>query len=296
MESWARCVEWTRCIMGSLRPADSWLPSMRLLYLSLSYSIRHVAAFLALCQLQSTHHSTLLLAAFMYLFSGLGVTAGVHRYWTHHSYEATPTMELLLLCMFAIADQGSVIGWALTHAVHHRYSDTDHDPHNRTAGFWYSHMAWVFDNRKFVLPQEEIDRVSLRLSPLVRCHDACSAWLDPLLSLGAPMLIASLWGDAYGGLMVAGALRWCLVLHATFTVNSLAHGIRPDGTFGPIDSLVVSIITLGEGWHEWHHKYPFDYAAADSSRLLWNPTKVFIDCCATAGLCSRRRVRGGTCL
>ena len=48
----------------------------------------------------------------MYLFSGLGVTAGVHRYWTHHSYEATPTMELLLLCMFAIADQGSVIGWA----------------------------------------------------------------------------------------------------------------------------------------------------------------------------------------
>ena len=266
--------------------------TVRFCYLSVSYSARHaMAAYALLCT--RIHPYTLALAVALWVFSGLGVTAGAHRYWTHRTYEATPAMEALLLFMFALADQGSVAGWALTHAVHHRYSDTAHDPHNRHMGFGYSHLLWVFDNRKFTLPQEDINRILIRITPLVHQHDMHAAWLDPVLSLSVPTLIAhALWGDALGGLLVGGALRWCVVMHATFTVNSLAHGVRADGSLGPTDNLFVSLVSLGEGWHRYHHECPWDYAAAQRGQWLWNPTKVFIDACALVGLCSRRRGRG----
>eukprot|EP00933_Yihiella_yeosuensis_P080099 TRINITY_DN93503_c0_g1_i1.p1 TRINITY_DN93503_c0_g1~~TRINITY_DN93503_c0_g1_i1.p1 ORF type:complete len:189 (+),score=36.85 TRINITY_DN93503_c0_g1_i1:265-831(+) len=119
-------------------------------------------------------------------------------------------------------------------------------------------------------------------------------------SLAMPTLVASLWGEARNGFLVAGALRWMCVQHITFFVNSVAHG-EQDGTderafdvsacgIGPRVSVLVSILALGEGWHDYHHLMPWDYACAELGAWdQWNPTKVFIDFCCALGLAKGRR-------
>jgi stearoyl-CoA desaturase (delta-9 desaturase) len=168
---------------------------------------------------------TALLALALWPFTGLGVTAGAHRLWSHGTFTPTTTMELLLLLMFAMADQGPVMSWALTHKAHHRHSDTPLDPHNRTRGFWHSHIGWVLDpSTSAGVTREDALRVVTRSSAAVKAHDRHCVWLDPLCNLGVPTAIAACWGDALGGLLVAGALRWIVVQHVTFLVNSMAHG------------------------------------------------------------------------
>merc|ERR1711974_543670 len=118
---------------------------------------------------------------------------------------------------------------------------------------------------------------------------------DPVWSLFMPTLVAYFWGETLNGFLVAGALRWMYVQHVTFFVNSVAHGERNpggagedkflfDGTasdIGPRVSLLTTVCALGEGWHDYHHLFPWDYAAAElGSWDQWNPTKMFIDLCA----------------
>eukprot|EP00928_Gymnodinium_smaydae_P053513 TRINITY_DN37490_c0_g1_i2.p1 TRINITY_DN37490_c0_g1~~TRINITY_DN37490_c0_g1_i2.p1 ORF type:complete len:351 (-),score=42.43 TRINITY_DN37490_c0_g1_i2:140-1192(-) len=264
--------------------------------------IRHMLAVwgLVLCLQGAVGLRTYALAGALWVFSGLGITAGVHRLWTHHSYRATAAMEVLLLIMFATADQGPIVGWALTHTIHHRSADTDGDPHDRTRGFWHAHFGWLFSSNSFLITRAEHARVVSQLGRLVRFHDACYLWLDPLFSLGLPTLLASRWGETRAGFFVAGALRWAIVQHVTFFVNSVAHGeieadsvrsfARGKSGIGPRVSLLVTVLGLGEGWHDYHHLFPWDYAAAELGAWdQWNPTKVFIDMCFHLGLCRDRK-------
>ena len=97
------------------------------------------------------------------------------------------------------------------------------------------------------------------------------------------------WGEDYwNGVLVAGSLRYCTCLHFTFLVNSAAHlwGDRPyDSNSVSGENPIVNIFTGGEGWHNWHHKYPFDYAASEFGiSTQWNPSKLFIDSMAKLGL------------
>tara|TARA_A100001015_G_scaffold303250_1_gene392608 strand:+ start:505 stop:861 length:357 start_codon:yes stop_codon:yes gene_type:complete len=68
--------------------------------------------------------------------SGLGITAGAHRLWSHRSYKAKFTLRCFLMILISIANQGSIIHWSRDHRLHHRYSDTDLDPHNINRGFF----------------------------------------------------------------------------------------------------------------------------------------------------------------
>merc|ERR1712087_759287 len=93
--------------------------------------------------------------------------------------------------------------------------------------------------------------------------------------------------------MGPGCLRYLWVLHCTWLVNSAAHlwGSRPyDPASNPAENALVAIASIGEGWHNWHHKYPFDYAASEYGFLSqFNPTKLIIDICASIGLVSERK-------
>jgi len=263
---------------------------------------RHLLALYGLwiCLRGWVGYRTMLLAVSLWIVSGLGVTAGAHRLWAHHSYTATQAMEALLMVMFSIADQGSITGWALTHAMHHSASDTKWDPHNRQAGFWHAHFGWLYSIKRFHLSTAEYRRVMDNLGPAVLFHDRhCVAW-DPAWSLLLPTAIAYFWGEALNGFFVAGALRWAFVQHVTFFVNSVAHGERDEGDthafdatatgIGPRVSLLTTVLALGEGWHDYHHLFPWDYAAAELGAWdQWNPTKVFIDVCDALGLVSGRR-------
>jgi len=263
---------------------------------------RHLLAAMGLvmCFTRGVGWRTYLFAFVLWPLSGLGVTAGAHRLWTHQSYKPKRAMEVLLLVMYSIADQGPIGGWALTHALHHRASDTVHDPHNRNAGFWHAHFGWLFSSQSFTVKPEDYTRIVGSFSNLVKMHDRCCMWWDPLWSLGMPALVASGWGEPKAGLMVAGALRWLLVQHVTFFVNSVAHGERDNECrhafnsaargIGPRVSLLVTLLALGEGWHDYHHHFPWDYAAAELDAWdQWNPTKVFIDICHFLGICEGRR-------
>jgi len=263
---------------------------------------RHSLALYGIYLLVSGHvgAKTVLFSVFLWIVSGLGVTAGAHRLWTHQSYKVTPCMEALLIVMFSIADQGAIEGWALTHAMHHSASDTPADPHDRTQGWWHAHFGWLYSAQQFRLTSADYHRVTEGLSPLVRLHDSISLAWDPLWSHGMPALVASCWGEAANGFFVAGALRWMFVQHVTFFVNSVAHGPREAGDphsfdasadgIGPRVSLLTTVLALGEGWHDYHHLFPWDYAAAElDSWDQWNPTKMFIDACAVVGLTSNRR-------
>lgn len=263
---------------------------------------RHLLALygLVLCLQGSVGRRTCLLAVALWIVSGLGVTAGAHRLWTHRSYHAAPSMQALLIVMYSIADQGPIGGWALTHAMHHSASDTSWDPHNRQAGFWHAHFGWLYSIKNFHISTAEYQRVMGGLGPLVRYHDSVSTLWDPLWSLAMPALVASCWGEALNGLFVAGGLRWAFVQHVTFFVNSVAHGDRNAGHahafdahacgIGPRVSLLTTVLALGEGWHDYHHLFPWDYAAAELNAWdQWNPTKVFIDVCGAVSLASNRR-------
>mmetsp|Transcript_45788 Transcript_45788/g.102574 ORF Transcript_45788/g.102574 Transcript_45788/m.102574 type:complete len:364 (-) Transcript_45788:43-1134(-) len=285
-------------LLGRLR--TMW--SNGILLQAIGIPLRHLLGLygLRLCLQGQVPWQTGLFSLLLWPVSGFGVTAGAHRLWTHQAYKASPTMEALLMLMFSIADQGPIQGWALTHAMHHAASDTRWDPHDRTAGFWYAHFGWLFSGMKFRLASREYNRVLSGLGPAVFFHDRHSLWWDPLWSHGFPALVAAFWGDWVGGLFVAGALRWMTVQHITFAVNSVAHGQQEHGDayafdpaasgVGPRVSVLVSLLALGEGWHDYHHLFPWDYAAAELDAWdQFNPTKVFIDACWLLGLAKDRR-------
>ena len=104
-----------------------------------------------------------------------------------------------------------------------------------------------------------------------------------------PGLVTMALGDGFwNGYWVAGALRYVWVLHVTWCVNSAAHlwGDRPyDPSSNPAENMWVAIGAMGEGWHNWHHKYPYDYATSEHGVFKqYNPTKLFIDTCVFCGL------------
>ena len=126
-------------------------------------------------------------------------------------------------------------------------------------------------------------------------QDAAQKRLDPWWNLAWCFLVPGLvakygWGERFinAGMMVCGAVRYLWVLHCTWLVNSAAHlwGERPyDPQSNPAENPIVSIAAIGEGWHNWHHKYPFDYAASEYGVMTqFNPTKLVIDAAAAVGL------------
>lgn len=142
----------------------------------------------------------------------------------------------------------------------------------------------------------EIDASDLDADCVVRWQIALGGDLFTLLMCyGMPALVPHfLWGESLlNGFLVCGCLRVVFVYHFTWCVNSVAHlwGDRPyDPRSNPAENLLVSVGAMGEGWHNWHHKYPFDYAASElgiSSRF--NPSKLFIDTFAKLGLVTDRR-------
>ncbi|KAG8961516.1 hypothetical protein FRC00_012036 [Tulasnella sp. 408] len=234
---------------------------------------------LAVCAPITTklHCKTAAFSVFWYLVTGLGITAGYHRLWSHRSYNATKVLELWLALAGAGAVQGSIKRWSRDHRAHHRYTDTDFDPYSAHRGLWWSHMGWML-----VKPRHRpgvADISDLNKSRIVRWQHDYYIWLLILMSYIVPTVISGLlWGDFKGGFFYAGAMRSAFVHHSTFCVNSLAHylGEAPfDDKHTPRDHFITALVTMGEGYHNFHHQFPMDYRNA----IKWyqyDPTKWFI--------------------
>lgn len=216
--------------------------------------------------------------AFLYYFmTGLGITAGYHRLWAHRSYNAVLPLQYVLALWGAGAVQGSIKWWSRGHRAHHRYTDTKLDPYNAQEGFWHSHVGWML-----VKPRGKIgvaDVSDLSRNPVAKWQHDNYVMLMLIMGLGFPTLVAGLgWGDWKGGLLFAGAARLVFVHHSTFCVNSLAHwlGETPfDNKHTPKDHFITALVTVGEGYHNFHHQFPMDFRNA----IKWyqyDPTKWFI--------------------
>lgn len=137
------------------------------------------------------------------------------------------------------------------------------------------------------------DVSDLSKNEVVRWQHRWYIWLILLMGFGVPTVIPGLlWGDWRGGYVYAGAARLVFVHHSTFCVNSLAHwlGDAPfDDKHTPRDHIVTAVVTLGEGYHNFHHQFPSDFRNA----IRWyqyDPTKWFIGLCSWLGLASHLKV------
>ncbi|KAK5111693.1 stearoyl-CoA 9-desaturase [Meristemomyces frigidus] len=218
---------------------------------------------------------TAIWAVAYYFATGLGITAGYHRLWAHTSYSATLPLKLFLAAVGGGAVEGSIRWWARDHRAHHRYTDTEKDPYSVRKGLLYSHFGWMLmkQNPKRIGRTDISDLNDDKVVQLQHKH-----YLKVVLFMGLifPMLVSGLlWGDWLGGFIYAGILRIFFVQQATFCVNSLAHwlGDQPfDDRNSPRDHVITALVTLGEGYHNFHHEFPSDYRNA----IEWHqydPTK-----------------------
>ena len=197
----------------------------------------------------------------LYVVSGLGITVGYHRLISHRSFECPRWVRACFLVAGGLALENSALKWCSDHIRHHARCDEEEDPYNATKGFWHSHCGWVLQKRQNSHPKYE---VTLRKDPLVMWQHRY--YVPIVLSgLALPFVVGLLHGGWMGGLscfLLAGVCRTFLVLNSTFCINSICHiwGSQPHGTGDTSrDSWWVSLVTFGEGYHNYHHSYLRDY-------------------------------------
>jgi stearoyl-CoA desaturase (delta-9 desaturase) len=209
------------------------------------------------------------IAAVFYWITGLGITVGYHRYFTHGSFKAKTPLRIALAVAGTMAMQGPVLTWVSDHRRHHRYSDKEGDPHSPwrygndtkalAKGLLFAHLLWLFDTNQTseekyspdLLADKNIRLVSRLFVPLVG------------VSLFLPALIGGLWGMSWHGAITAffwaGLVRITFLHHVTWSINSICH------TFGTEEFQVrdksrnvswLAIASFGESWHNLHHADP----------------------------------------
>merc|ERR1711998_51828 len=257
----------------------------------------HVVGIMGLFYLAEAKAATLWWAFLLWPISGFGITGGAHRLWAHRSYTAGPIYRGVLMIANSIANQGSIWHWARDHRTHHFHSETVADPHDAIRGFWFAHIGWLYlkKDKRVAEAGAKVNVDDLRADGWVMLQRRFDPWWNLYFSFVFPAHVAMvLWGERFAvGFFVPGALRYLWVLHCTWLVNSAAHlwGERPyDPQSNPAENPLVSIAAMGEGWHNWHHKYPFDYAASEYGVMRqFNPTKIVIDTAAALGMVTHRK-------
>ncbi|ORX81221.1 hypothetical protein K493DRAFT_242094 [Basidiobolus meristosporus CBS 931.73] len=229
---------------------------------------------------------TMVWAVVYYFMTGIGITGGYHRLWSHKSYSATLPLQIVYAFVGAGAVQGSIKWWSRGHRAHHRHTDTDKDPYSAQKGLIYSHIGWLI-----MKPEPgkigHADTSDLNKDPVVMTQHKYYAYLALFAGFIFPTLVAGFgWGDWRGGYFFAAVARLVFLHHSTFCVNSLAHYLGEqnfDDKHSPRDHIITALVTFGEGYHNFHHEFPQDYRNAIKF-YQYDPTKWFIRTCALVGL------------
>ena len=220
------------------------------------------------------------------VLTNLSITMGYHRLYSHKSFEAHPFLEAFLLFISAGAFQGSALKWSSDHRIHHRFEDTDKDPYSIKKGFFYAHMGWMMLHESVSLPIQAPDLLKNKL--VKHQHDNYLFW-SIFVGYFLPFIVGYFLGNAVLGIIIAGGIRIFLTQQSTFFVNSLSHtlGNTPYSSEKTAkDSIIVAILTHGEGYHNFHHKFQFDYR--NGIRWYhWDPTKWSIRIASFLGLAKK---------
>ncbi|XP_013107785.1 acyl-CoA Delta-9 desaturase [Stomoxys calcitrans] len=220
---------------------------------------------------------------------GMGITAGVHRLWSHRAYKAKLPLRIFLMLCQSLAFQNCIYEWTRDHRVHHKFTDTDADPHNSRRGFFFAHMGWLLCKKHPDVKEKgkQIDMSDLKADPVVMFQKKYYFIIMPVCCFVLPALFPYYYlGSSLKVCFFVGSmLRYCISLHGTWLVNSAAHfyGMKPyDKNISSVNNKVVSSITFGEGWHNYHHVFPWDYKAAELGNY-YNMTTAFLNIMARIG-------------
>jgi stearoyl-CoA desaturase (delta-9 desaturase) len=235
------------------------------------------------------HWSDIAVFAILYVLTGLGVTVGFHRLFTHRSFATKSWLRGVFAVCGSAAIEGPVISWVADHRKHHAFSDQPGDPHSphvdhgvgwrgALRGLAHAHMGWLFLHtqrgaRKRYAPD-------LIADPVVSFVDRTFLYwaiggLGAAFGLG--WLIGGTLTAALTGLLWGGAVRLLVLHHVTFSINSLCHffGRRRFDTDDESRNLAwLSLLSFGEAWHNNHHAFPTSAAHGmrwwefDSSKLV----------------------------
>ena len=217
------------------------------------------------------HWQDLVVLAVAYALTGIGITVGYHRLFTHRSFKTTRALRALFAVLGSMAVEGPLIEWVSTHRKHHAFSDRPGDPHSphvdqasgwrgALRGLGHAHVGWVFRGKDMANPRRYA-RDLLADRDLRFITRTFPLWVVAGLALPFGLGVA-LTGSITGGLtglLWGGAVRIFLVHHATFSINSLCHffGRAPFGTGDESRNLAwLAPITFGEAWHNNHHAFP----------------------------------------
>lgn len=199
---------------------------------------------------------------FFYIATGLSITLGYHRLFSHLSFKAKMPVKLATLVFGACAFENSALDWSSDHRKHHKFVDHEGDPYDISKGFFWAHIGWLFVK----LTPETMDNVSdLKRDRLVMWQHRWCIPIAFVLGFGLPTLLGWLWNGpvgALGAFLIAGVFRVFVVQHCTFFINSLCHtiGKQPYSTRHTArDSAIMALFTFGEGYHNYHHEFQYDY-------------------------------------
>ncbi|OGW72533.1 MAG: hypothetical protein A2Y02_02370 [Omnitrophica bacterium GWA2_52_12] len=216
-----------------------------------------------------------ILFAVYFVCTSMAITVGYHRLFSHVTYKTNALIRFLLLFFGAATFEQSALKWSSQHRQHHQFTDTPQDPYDISKGFWYAHVGWIL----FYKHRVNYDNVpDLQGSKLVmHQHYWYSLW-----SVGAGMIIPmalGFWMDRPLGVYIMTiCLRLALVANSAFFINSYAHmvGSRPyDKKISARDHWLGAFLTNGEGYHNFHHKFPNDYRNG-IRWYQWDPSKWLI--------------------
>jgi stearoyl-CoA desaturase (delta-9 desaturase) len=208
------------------------------------------------------------LFAVMYLATGLGITVGFHRLFTHRSFQTTPRAERVLAVLGEMAVEGTVIQWVADHRKHHAFTDREGDPHSPHVdhsgglhGLWHAHVGWIFHEEdradparyaKDLVEDPAMRRISDRFLTIVVVSlllPAAAGFVLHGFTL-AGFLTGLLWG---------GLVRIFFLHHVTWSINSVCHfagSRRFDIEDHSTNVAWLALPSLGESWHHNHHAFP----------------------------------------
>ncbi len=210
-----------------------------------------------------------IIALVMYAISGHGVTVGFHRHFTHKSFKPNRGTKIALAISGSMAIEGPVIQWVADHRKHHKFSDRDGDPHSPwrygnsvpalVKGLMYAHIGWLFDPEQ--TPPRRYAPDLLKDRDIVRISRQFPMWTA--VSLLIPPIVGGLWSMSWHGALTAffwaGLVRVAMLLHVTWSINSICHtvGNRPFKSRDKSGNVWwLAIPSMGESWHNLHHADP----------------------------------------
>ena len=213
----------------------------------------------------------------MFYATGMSITLGYHRLFSHMTFKAKWPIKLFTLLFGAAAFENSVLMWASEHRNHHKHVDHDDDPYAISKGFFFAHIGWLLFKLNSDEPYDNVG--DLQKDKMVMWQDKYVQWIGVGMGFVFPALLGyayqHTWAGALGGFLFGGVARVVAVQHCTFFINSACHtfGNQPYSVrCSARDSWLMAFFTFGEGYHNYHHEFQHDYRNGVKP-WQWDPTK-----------------------